>query len=290
MAILDPFISFRNETIPSGGLQTPLTSPPTALHGMSVLLLIHGYNNNVEDASDSYAQWLRLQDKIAPVSANVVAVYWPGDNWEGGAYYVQALPKAKETATGLANVLLSAATSFGAPLRVTIVAHSLGARIAYELVSRLQGSAVFFERIAVMAAAVTTRSITNGAILRLPLDHASTALMSLYSEADKVLRFAFPLGETVAGEGFFPTALGRTKWSGGGSMPATQLLQQDVNGSGHGDYWRATGTAGDVPRLLRAFLPIGGVAPRQTLLGRAVPERDQDTRMPLARETIARAA
>jgi hypothetical protein len=67
----------------------------------------------------------------------------------------------------------------------------------------------------------------------------------LYSRNDRVLHWAFSLGETVAGEGFFPTAVGRF-----GQPPGTWIKRQELGGHDHGDYWGDPRAAALVARLL----------------------------------------
>jgi len=61
--------------------------------------------------------------------------------------------------------------------------------------------------------------------------------LSLYSSSDKVLAYAFPIGQTAAPgpEGFFPTALGHELWAD--SETPVKLTQQEDPGADHSDYW-----------------------------------------------------
>jgi len=208
----EPWISYR--LAPNGGgiQQTAIESSPELLkRSSSILFLIHGYNNDQPDASSAFNSFAELQMELGAVRANLVGVYWPGDNWENGAYYMQAIGKVKALAPRFARDIRAAAAARGY-LRIEIIAHSLGCRLALEVLRELADNpspALVIGKIIFMAAAVPTFYFREGRPLR-----AAYAMIegskSLYSEADRVLHWAFPLGQSLMGEGFFPTALGRT--------------------------------------------------------------------------------
>ncbi|HJQ35837.1 MAG TPA: alpha/beta hydrolase [Thermoanaerobaculia bacterium] len=277
----EPYISFRKVSANSLDLiDPPVQQPSNALtRGTNLLLLIHGYNSSVAGASESYTGWQSLQNELGGIAnANVVGVYWPGSNWESVLVYLQAIGKAEQTAQRLARALHAAAAGFGV-LRLSILTHSLGARVTLNLVERLQKDAnprIQLERFVVMAAAFPTRFLSPGRPIRQSLDQARTPFLNLYSEADAVLHYAFPLAESIHGSGFFPTALGRTKWTGGSAITAPQLTQQENTGSGHTTYWygetgAARASALRAGRLARGYLGLGAVA-------RETPTRDTPTR------------
>jgi len=245
MAFFEPSVSFRKQ--PKGGdVDAALLQPSSALtSGTSVLLLIHGYNVDQFEASDSYVGWTTRQSEIGRLNANAVGVYWPGDRGSSNAlmnaiFYMQALPKAEATAPFLAAALRRAANLLGA-LRVRIIAHSLGARVTLELLNELNKQPqpnLVVEKFVVMAAAVSTRRLGPSkpfrAVLELP---TMTGFMSLFSEVDPVLRFAFGPGEALGEGELFVTALGHDRWTGGSAIGAPRLLQNRIKGAHHGDYW-----------------------------------------------------
>jgi len=275
MAFFEPFVSFRKQ--PKGGdIDAALLQPSSALtSGTSVLLLIHGYNVDQFDASDSYNGWTTRQNEIGRLNANVVGVYWPGDRGSSNAllnaiFYMQALPKAEATAPFLAVALRRAANLLGT-LRVRIIAHSLGARVTMELLDDLNKHPqpnLVVEKFVVMAAAVATRRLGPSqpfrAVLELP---TMSGFMSLFSEVDPVLRFAFRPGEALGGGGLFVTALGHERWTGGGAIGEPRLLQNRIEGAHHGDYWAgnekdpaAVARAAKAARFARQFLDLGPMA------------------------------
>lgn len=277
---LEPFVAFRDpERNTLAFLPAARQQPSGALTaGTNLLLLVHGYNDPIADAAQSYRAWKQLQVDLGGIPLrNVVAVYWPGSNWERFAVYIQAVSTAKEAARRLATELRHAAAGIGL-LRVRIVAHSLGSRLVVEMMEELREQAeprLVVERLVVMAAAVPTRRLAPGQVLRDGLDGTGVSFLSLFSGDDSVLRFAFPIGESLAGGGFFPVALGRRRWQGGEAIGAPRLTQDEVVGAGHGDYWGGKEStrdrAGRAARVSREFLNLG-TAPR-VLSSRATPER-----------------
>lgn len=275
MAFFEPSVSFRKQ--PKGGdVDAALLQPSSALtSGTSVLLLIHGYNVDQFDASDSYNGWTTRQNEIGRLNANVVGVYWPGDRGSSNAllnaiFYMQALPKAEATAPFLAAALRRAANLLGT-LRVRIIAHSLGARVTLELLDELNKHPqpnLVVEKFVVMAAAVSTRRLGPSkpfrAVLELP---TMSGFMSLFSEVDPVLRFAFGPGEALGEHELFVTALGHERWTGGSAIGEPRLLQSRIDGAHHGDYWTGDETNADsvrraatAARLARQFLDLGPMA------------------------------
>lgn len=216
--------------------------PNGALARSGLVLLIHGYNNDKDEASRSYSRFLELLKKQRNVNANLFAVYWPGANWEGALYYMQAITQAQKVAPKLAKDLYSAAKAMGY-LKIDIVAHSLGCRLTLETIRELlvireqRGNlgGLVIGRVVFMAGAVPVKYLEDLQHLRSSLESFNQSL-SLYSLNDDVLHWAFPAGQTAAGQGFFPVALGRKKWERG-SFVYPPLTQKENRNAGHSDYW-----------------------------------------------------
>lgn len=235
----------------------------------SVVLLIHGFNNDERDAAAAYNRFLGYQRELGTVTGNVVGVYWPGDNWEGPLYYMKAVGQAQRVATYLAADLHLAAEVAGV-YRIDIIAHSLGSRLALETIRELRARlrtvplpGLTIGRVAFLAGAVATHYLEADPADPRPLDDAIGALeagLNLFSEADRVLHLAFPPGQTLAGEGLLPTALGRQEWPGG-RLRTPALHQQRNDSADHSDYWG--GSSGNeralrqAARAIREFLPLG---------------------------------
>ena len=269
-----PNASYRLKSS-GGGIRNPgKIEPDGALTSVGTLvLLIHGYNNDEGEAERSYEQFFTRQEEIAPVFANVVSVYWSGDNWEGAVYYMQAISKAKDTAPLLAADLCKAATAKGY-LSVNIIAHSLGCRLALETIEQVKKILmndpapipIIISSVIFMAGAVPVSYIDNNkdGRLRAALEKAGKT-MSMYSKKDTVLHWAFGIGESLGGDGFFPRALGRKYWEAGDLVPV-KMRQEENTGAGHSDYWggdsKKTEQLKRAAGYIRSFVDLGTPPPR----------------------------
>jgi pimeloyl-ACP methyl ester carboxylesterase len=285
-------LSFRTQ--PSGGAIQP--EPDEAQYRAIVarralLLIIHGYNNNLTDSEDAYRGFERMQRELAgldddmPVAGGkIVQVYWPGDaDWGimSPLYYPWSIERACDTAKALARVLARAARE-GGHKQIDVVAHSMGSRLAMELLRELQDVAdVTVGRLVLMAGAVPTFMLEpkpDKRKLRAAFDTVlADAGMSLYSDGDMVLAMAFPLGQSIAPgeEGFFPTALGHERCA---DAPA-RMTQDEIAGAGHSDYWGwrdqddARGRAHAANAKIRTFLRLEPLGAR-TIEERETVERE----------------
>ena len=245
-------LSFRQR--PQGGEVKPEPSEPEyrQLTGRRhLLLLIHGYNNDLKASEDAYRGFEALQRELArldddtPVaSGRLVQIYWPGDaDWGivSPLFYPWSIGRARQTAAALADTLARAARESGHK-QVDIIAHSMGCRLTLELLKALRGKGdISVGRVVLMAGAVPTFMLEprpDRQKLRNAFDSVlAEAGLSLYSSSDKVLAYAFPLGQTAAPgrEGFFPTALGHEFWAD--AEAPVKLAQQEDPGADHSDYW-----------------------------------------------------
>ncbi|MHB8534118.1 MAG: alpha/beta hydrolase [Sulfuricaulis sp.] len=245
-------LSFRDS--PEGG--GVRTDPSDAEYRQLTLrrrlvLLIHGYNNDLKDSEDAYRGFETLQrelgglDDDTPVAGGrLVEVYWPGDaDWgklASALFYPFSIGRAQISAAALATVLARAARESGHK-QVDIVAHSMGCRLTLELLKQLRNRGdITVGRVVLMAGAVPTFLLDprhDRQKLRAAYDSVlSEDGLSLYSADDKVLAYAFPLGQTmVPGEGFFPTALGHGFWAD--AAAPINLTQTENTGADHSDYW-----------------------------------------------------
>ncbi|TXI35994.1 MAG: hypothetical protein E6Q59_10110 [Nitrosomonas sp.] len=214
-----------------------------------VLLLVHGYNNDYYFARDiAYPAFESLQRKIAGVGPNgdyapgwtVCKVYWPGDADFGlvsALFYPWIVKNAPVTGRALARLLHAAAGSGN--LEVAIVSHSLGCRVVAELLTALPaGSGVRVTRVAFFAAALGTDKLEDRSVGSLgnAIDtKVEDSVLSLYSDSDMVLGYAFPLGQTLANDGFMPVALGHDLWAST-TVPGGLSQAQNVR-AGHSSYW-----------------------------------------------------
>lgn len=246
-----------------------------------LMVLVHGFNNHRAEAQEAYFGFRRRQKNLiepqhgSTLEAMLGDAFWPGDaNFAGPldmvdfAVYPATIEKAGKTAGALSAYILGRSDVFN----LYFVGHSMGCRVILETIALLKADQRFHARIrkvSLLAAAVQTAAVLpDGALAGAFL--AAEQVQVLHSTADMVLALAFPAGETLAGDGFFPSAIGRH-----GDVPRNpgQVEVKSVDGAGHGDYWgwRPTAESGVSGRLISEFLRIGTIS--QELSQRTIAER-----------------
>jgi esterase/lipase superfamily enzyme len=204
-----------------------------------LILLVHGYNNTHRVASDSYEDFCaRLEElgiRRVSLLGEICAVHWPGNSKLGAlsfASYPTEIKPAVRSAEALAAFLGGLRGPQNSALDIVLICHSLGNRLGLELV-RFRIAApdpmVEITGLCLMAAAVPVRHVDDG---RLAAAARATRTRALFSRGDKVLRFAFPIGQTLAADGFFPQAVGRF-----GHPLSVWGDVSDLSPYAHGDYW-----------------------------------------------------
>ncbi len=150
-------------------------------------------------------------------------------------------------------------------MEVSLVGHSLGCRVVLELLALWTGGMPPNIRLGTVAlmAAVVVRHVDQGGQLRAAATLSDDTLV-LHSEGDAVLHRAFPLGETAAGESFFPIAVGRF----GGPLQTWKqhfpMATAAAKAYGHGSYWPGDESSHAVIAVL------GGVPPGTIAQNRAL--------------------
>jgi len=169
----------------------------TALtRGREVVALIHGYNNTRREGRDALLRFARFLD-AAGVTAIMLAVLWPGDGWAKALTY----PFEGKDADDSASALVAWLTAYVDPTaRVSLVAHSLGCRVAMsaaQQLAELRGpGAPTLGRVCLMGAAVDNDSLGRvGATCYRGGTLAAERLAVLASHEDRVLAVAYPLGD-----------------------------------------------------------------------------------------------
>lgn len=284
-------ISVRHDDV--GGPFAPDVSPSPdkfKLTTSRILILIHGYNNPLKDARESYAEFLKNSglDGIAKVG-QVCGFFWPGDkDWSVFSFlsYPLEITPAIKSAEALHRFLSQLKPPGGWPLEVTIVCHSLGNRVGLELIKKYisdnRPRNMSYQAACLMAAAVPVPMVEDPDKL-LPAALEIQRSLVLYSASDAVLHWAFPVGQTTAGEGFFPRAVGRF------GEPSVTLWEQRSNmvNYGHGDYWYLTESANAVAKFLglavenklaESAIPEHSLPEMADLRERKLPERELQTR------------
>lgn len=249
-------------------------TPPFPQGGRRVVLLVHGYNDDEKHARDSYDQFAgdlaKLSARARQLLDELGRVYWPGDANLGPISFMSypfEIEPAIESAQRLAAYLRTLVGPAGTPTEIYLVGHSLGNRVILELLDLLAVPPLPLGHVAgacLMAAAVQVDMVEEAGRL-LPGATLPGKTLCLYSRNDLVLHFAFPLGQTAAGEGFFPTAVGRF-----GQPPGVWSERRELGGNGHSDYWKDPRAALLVARLLGAAVP--GEIEAAAIAGRLLPE------------------
>lgn len=259
---------------PEGGaLPAPgtLLCYPQVLARRECLVLIHGYNNHAGEAAAAYIGFRHREcgwfDDLTPEKLeNAIGdAHWPGDSawagpldWLDFAFYPFAVGVAKNAGPQLADLLHRLPNLE----RVHFIAHSLGCRVALETIARLRADGYpAMGRVCLMAAAVPCEMVESGgrfeALLRsLAVDGVEVRV--LHSTEDRVLRFAFPPGQTAAGE---PTVRALGLNGPPVDMPGrgANVSELRIDGATHGDYWGHSTTVAseEATRDAGIFLRLG---------------------------------
>jgi len=245
-----------------GSVASVLQQDPnrTALGKGRLILLIHGYCNDVADARESYSRFDTNFCGAGPVAArfagDIFRFYWPGDKawgWLRFASYSLEIRPAKKSAHVLSEFL----RDLGAPVELYLIAHSLGNRVAMELlddfVQRGTPAAVRLKGVCMMAAAVPVSAVRWPGNLHYASLLARTQV--LFSPGDRTLRFAFPVGQALALDSLGSQAVGLN----GEPLLHWKWKQQMTYGRkkyDHGDYWKKRETAKPVTEFLTRAVPI----------------------------------
>lgn len=154
--------------------------------GKRVLFGVHGFNVKMEDAVRAFFRLEPLLE-LSPSSDIFIGVLWPGDFWIPGINYPFEGADAMDCGRRLAafcNRELPAAASF------SFLSHSLGARLVLEAIKHLNRRT----RSVALTAAAIKRDCLSG-------EYASAfskadIIAVLASRKDKVLKLAFPVGDS----------------------------------------------------------------------------------------------
>lgn len=220
-----------------------------------VIVLVHGYNNTEKDAKESYRDFTQHLQGYAQL-LDLGQFFWPGDanlGFLSALSYPFEIKDAKESAARLAEFFAAAQGPQGTPMELNCVCHSLGCRLLLEVLRMVhQGKVNEWPEVrwvCLMAAAVQVDMVESGGDFE-PGAHLAKHRIVLYSPADKVLHYAFPIGQTAAFEGFFPAAVGRF-----GRPASLTPYRVEMGGNDHSDYWSDPRSAEVVASFLGASVP-----------------------------------
>ncbi len=235
------------------------------------IILVHGFNVNERSAKKNYES---LSNNLSGGSVfghtpgQLCEFFWPGN--ESGALesafsYSRQISKARDSGVLLGDYLRqylqkSPGTQF------VLVCHSLGCRLVLEAlrsITTVNPNAALHIRLIIMMAAAVPFHFINAGHFNVPLYSKKTAC--LYSQQDSILRYLFPIGQSMAGDGFYPTAIGLNGsplplWTGG----------HLETGLSHKDYWGSK----QVATRVRAIL---GMATARTISTRMISVRQLAT-------------
>jgi len=283
---------------------------PDALARRTCLVLIHGFNNSDSGAATAYFAFRKreraLFNTVDPdaFEAQFGDTFWPGDAQWGFFDKLDFLiyPTAVHTAVDAAKDLDALLAKLPNLERVDFIAHSLGARVVLETLLLVRKRALpRVGRVVLMAPAVPSEMLEPGGRffdLLMQLWAEGIEVRVLHSLDDKVLHWAFPPGQQLAGrsEGS-QRALGR--YGPSVMMPgwSKTLKGTTIGGADHSDYWgdgaagpslQSTTEAGNFLRLgeLRREVSsvrslsssVGLPTPRSLVEGRSLPAPRADCR------------
>jgi hypothetical protein len=247
-----------------------ITSPHPSrmvVRGHRATLIVHGYNNDPEDAGKSYSAFYRELDGLLHSYQvdHLWEVYWPGyvpvkprkiQSAVTSLTYAHQVLKAPDVGKALADHIVAVPG-----LReVQFIAHSLGCRVVLETLKHLRNAAagghqISITAICLMAAAVPVGSVDSGASLESAAKFAAKHYI-LYSPADRVLKWFFRPGQFFAPANQWSQAVGRF---GRPESCWTNKWQNVVNtGLDHGEYYSgrsalSIGPSRTAPSLARMF-------------------------------------
>jgi hypothetical protein len=226
-----------------------------------ITFVFHGFNNDREDGvsqtqgfvDEAIVQVPALKDTV------FVGVLWPGDAIVGFLSYPTEESDADRTAARLAKAMMEHPIS----PPPNMIAHSLGCRVllrTVEILARQQPDQAWVDQILLLAGAVDDDVLVKQDRYARGAQKA-TRLVNVASTADKVLRFAFPAGDWLAGVfsgGYTRSAIGYRGPSASSRLPAhVRPYQVGSLGVGHGHYLGGKG-----PLAIRASTFAGRMLER----------------------------
>ena len=266
MARVSGVLSVRTEC-EGGDVATETEINPTFwLDGTThLVLLIHGFNNDVNEARESFRTMTELLPDRFP---KIGWVYWPGDADLGWFDFLDFVSYPTEIidAQGSAELLAGTLRQFNKlnpGAEVTLVGHSLGCRLISEcldiMMRQSDSERPSIHAVVFLAAAVPVDLAESGEDLGDALRSLVPEGYVFYSEDDIVLHYAFPAGQTLAAAMGYENEI-YLEPVGRHGNPRDVFPQAPVNcsGNGHGSYWND-------PKVIWQIADLGGaVLPRAT--------------------------
>ena len=203
----------------------------SAVRRKRVLLLVHGYNNLLDDVIRAYGL---IEEMVRRRLRNVYDVIL-GYTWPGGDSrfdYFSAKTRAGALAPRFSeNLRALTANAASRPAALDIMTHSMGSRLTLEAIKHFNRRNVI-RNLLLMASAVDNESIERGEEYFAPARSVRNAIV-FHSRHDHVLKYAYALAE-------FDAALGLNGPEDAGSImrhsPATFVVNCKNHVRSHGGY------------------------------------------------------
>jgi hypothetical protein len=186
---------------------TRLDEPTFAsrISGKHLVLVTHGFNVKAEDGIVALEGWKQLAALKDPCV--YVGLLWPGDS-----LFLPVLDYPIEGSVAMQSAALLAQflnANAGSVTAISMVSHSLGARLVLETAKRLGPARV--DTMLLMAGAIEDDCFVDE---YKDVAAAAKRLCVVASRRDKVLEYAFPVGDPIGelvarGHPYFRQALGR---------------------------------------------------------------------------------
>ncbi len=187
-------LNFRNKAI--GGAVVPWYLEQRSGYGRlddlkmesEIVFLIHGFNVNEKEGRTKLNQFAEMLD----VKGGLVSVLWPGDHWSKALSYSFEGRDADDTSLELLKFI----DQIPKDITLSFVAHSLGSRVAMNVVDKLQSKGNKVSKVCLMAAAIDNFSLSSKADYFYASSYAEKVFV-LTSKKDAVLRIAYPAGDLL---------------------------------------------------------------------------------------------
>ena len=242
------------------------------------VILVHGFNVIGWKAEESFDQFRDESSKISVSFAKELLSF----TWPGRVHYPRALERAKVAGEVFGRFLTDLKNPAGKRPRIVLIGHSMGCRVILEALRWLCVNTTYVTRkdidVFLMAAAVPVQLVERSETLWEASQSARRACV-FHSKDDWVLRFLFPIGQSLAPEaleGVLPVAVGLR---GGPQGVGVWTQAKPMKGYGHGSYWSGPEVIQDICTALKVVksrhTPARSLADRnhQNMIGRDLSRR-----------------
>ena len=255
--VQDIFVRSDTNRTPKSSMDADLRQ---AIQAKDVLLGTHGFNVNRKDGIDHLSYWTKWLNLGA--NGYFAAVLWPGDaRWIPVIDYPVEDREAIKSGKLLAEYLQA---NFAAANSVSFASHSLGARVVLETIKNLPPSFPV-KTVTMMAGAIDDTCLSSQ---YKDLATRFQKVSVLASRCDDVLKWAFPVGNPLAGivsrgDPYWHEALGRygpNPPDQPASLVKTAILPDNWK-FGHGSYINVGPPPAGSPPEATPFFPPPVVVP-----------------------------